>query len=146
MSNLIVGAHAILYINGTPYAYVAELDPVINSPQKLLNGIDYLPPLDAAPGLLTYNVTAHIYRRKQGRGLEGDGLLPRWDQATKGKYFSAVVVDRRTQEILFQSHKNLIISQSWRLGKAIIIGQINWVGLDYTNDSETKRGSDSGNL
>jgi hypothetical protein len=137
VSNLIVGAHAVLYINGIPYAYVSELDPTITSPQKVLHGIDYLPPLDAAPGPLSYSVSAQVYRHRNSVGLEGDGLVPMWNKATRGKYFSAIIMDRLTQTILFESQRNLVVGQSWRIGKGFVIGQVTWQGLGYTNDSQT---------
>lgn len=137
MSNLIVGAHAILYINGSPYAYVSEVDPVISSPQKVLRGIDYLPPLEAAPGPLDYNVTAQVYRHRGAVGLEGDGLLPTWDKATRGKYFSAIIMDRATSTIMFESQRSLVTSQSWRVGRGFMVGTVNWIGIGYSNDSAT---------
>jgi hypothetical protein len=137
MSNLIVGAHAVLYINGTPYAYVSNLNPTISSPQKLLRGIDYLPPLDAAPGPLEYTVAAQIYRHRGNVGLEGDGLLPTWDKATRGKYFSAIIMDRITETVMFESQRSLVTSQSWNIGRGFVVGSVNWTGLGYSNDSDT---------
>lgn len=141
MSSLIVTANTVLYINGMPYAHVQEVTPTITSPQKILRGIDYLPGIETAPMPVEYNVSAILYRRKNTGGLEGEGFLPRWDNATRGKFFSAIIMDRQTQEILFESQKNQIVSQSWRIApKSILVGQVTWIGLGYTNDSETLLG------
>jgi hypothetical protein len=138
MSSLIVTAHTVLYINGMPYANVSEITPSITSPQKVLRGIDYLPGIETAPMPLEYTVSTTVYRRKNHGGLEGDGLVPGWDVATRGKFFSAIIMDRVTSEILFESQKNQITSQAWRIApKSLLIGQITWVGLGYSNDSET---------
>jgi len=137
MSRLIVGAQVVLYLNGMPYAYVAEITPTITSPQKELRGIDTLLPFDTAPGQLTYNVSATIYRVRGSGGLEGQGFMPQWDKATRGKYFSALVMDRTNQEILFESQKSQIVAQTWKLARGIIMGQVQWIGISYKNDSET---------
>jgi hypothetical protein len=135
--NLIVGAHAVLHINGMPYAYVSQLNPTITSPQKEIRGIDYLLPFDAAPGPLSYSVSAQIYRNRSHVGLEGEGLVPTWDKATRGKYFSAIIMDRITSTVLFESQRNLVTGQSWSIGKGFVIGQVAWQGLGYTNDSSS---------
>ena len=138
MSSLIVTPNIVLYINGMPYAHVSEITPTITSPQKILRGVDYLPGIETAPMPVEYNVSAVLYRKKQSGGLEGEGFIPRWNKATRGKYFSAIIMDRITSEILFETQKNQIISQSWRFSpKMILMGQVNWIGLGYTNDSET---------
>jgi hypothetical protein len=137
MGNLIVGAHAVLYINGMPYAYVSDIDVSIASPQKPLHGIDYLQPLEAAPGPLSYNVSAQIYRHRGSVGIEGDGFVPMWNNATRGKYFSAIIMDRITSTVMFESQKNLVTGQNWRVNRGFIMGQVSWQGIDYSNDSET---------
>ena len=137
MGNLIVGAHAVLHINGVPYAYVSDLDISVSSPQKVLHGIDYLPPIDAAPGSLSYNVSAQVFRHRGSVGIEGDGLIPLWENATRGKYFSAIVMDRVTSTVMFESRKNLVTGQNWRITRGFVIGNVSWQGMDYSNDSET---------
>jgi hypothetical protein len=138
MSSLIVTANTVLYINGTPYVFVSEVTPTITSPQKILRGIDYLPGIEMAPMPVEYTVSAILYRKKNSGGLEGQGFLPKWDKATRGKYFSAIIMDRTTQEILFETQRNLITSQSWRLApRNILTGQVTWVGLGYSNDGTT---------
>jgi hypothetical protein len=138
MSNLVVSANLVLYINGMPYAYVQDYVATIISPQKTLRGIDYLPGIEMAPMPVEYQVSATLYRKKGSGGLEGQGFLPQWNKATRGKYFSSIIMDRRTQEILFESQRNLVTSQTWRVQpKSILMGSVQWTGLGYKNDSDT---------
>jgi hypothetical protein len=60
-----------------------------------------------------------------------------WNNATRGKYFSAIIMDRITSTVMFESQKNLVTGQNWRVNRGFIMGQVSWQGIDYSNDSET---------
>ena len=75
----------------------------------------------------------------QGRqgGIEGAGMMPTWQAATRGKYFSILIVDRITDTIIFESKKNSVIRQTWNIPtKGYVTGTIAFKGLLYGNNTE----------
>jgi hypothetical protein len=136
LSSIICSPHAVVYINGKPFAHVSSFNFTDIRPHKTIYGIDSLYPLDTVPGPLSYNASMQLYRLRSGGGIEGDGLAPTWEAATRGKYFSILVLDRATMDILFEGRKNRITQQSWSMAaKQIVTGTVQFTGLSYNNNT-----------
>jgi hypothetical protein len=140
-STIIVGAQCVVYLNGKPFAHSSGIQYQVNSPHKAIYGIDTLLPLDMVPGQLGYTASMTMYRMRQMGGIEGDGLCPSWDAATRGKYFSLILVDRASSDILFEGQKNIVTQQAWSVfTKQIVTGSVTFTGLFYDNAYESPLG------
>lgn len=135
-SSIICGPHTVVYINGKPFAQVSAIDYNINSPYRVITGIDTLLPLDTAPQSLSYTANMQIYMLRGRGGIEGEGLCATWEAATRGKYFSILVMDRLTSTILFEGRKNRATGQQWKIAsKSIVTGSVQFTGLFYNNNT-----------
>ncbi len=140
-TSIITGPHVIVYVNGKPFAHAAAFSYEESKPQKPIYGVDTLLPLDMVPGPLSYSAQLQMYRMRKLGGIEGDGLAPSWAAATRGKYFSLMLIDRATQDVLFEGHKNVVTGQSWNVAtKSIMTGSVNFTGLFYANGWESPTG------
>jgi hypothetical protein len=136
--NLLVGARTVMYLNGKPFAAVSNFNHTEDSPQKEVHGIDTLEPQELIPGPLTCSGMMTIYRQAHDGGIEGAGMMPTWQAATRGKYFSILIVDRITDTIIFESKKNSVIRQTWNIPtKGYVTGTIAFKGLLYGNNTES---------
>lgn len=133
-NSVICGPHAVVYINGKPFAQVSSIDYNIASPYRVITGIDTLLPLDTAPQSLSYTASMQLYLIRGRGGIEGEGLSATWEAATRGKYFSILVIDRLTSNILFEGRKNRATGQQWRIAaKSLVTGTVQFTGLFYSN-------------
>jgi hypothetical protein len=140
-SVIISGAQCVVYINGKPFAQVSNFEYQVATPQKVIHGIDTLLPLDTVPGAVGYTASMNMYRMRRQGGIEGDGLGPSWSAATRGKYFSLILLDRASSDILFEGKKNIITNQAWSIAtKQLVTGSVAFTGLFYDNGWESPTG------
>ena len=137
MNNILVGARLGVYINGKPFAKVASFNHTETTPQRTLSGIDTLQPLETIPGPVGVSGSMTIFRSAHDGGVEGAGMLPTWEAMTRGKYFSILLIDLPTQTIIFESQKNTVVNQSWQISRGYVMGNINFVGITYGNETES---------
>jgi hypothetical protein len=137
ISNLVVSAHAVCYINSVPLARCCGLSYDISSPRKEVRGIDVLEPVEFIITGLSFKGTLQIYKLKDDGGAEAAGLIPTWNKMTQGKYFSLQVLDRTTDGVLIQVDKCEVLNQSWSVvPKSFVLGTITFSGFSYSNNSE----------
>jgi hypothetical protein len=135
-SSIICGPETVVYINGKPFAQVSSIDYSISSPYRDVTGIDTLLPLDTVPQSLSFKGSMNVYMLRGRGGLEGEGISTTWESATRGKYFSLLVLDRATSDIIFESRKNRATGQQFRLAaKSIATGVVQFTGLFYSNNT-----------
>ena len=137
ISNLITSAHCVAYVNSVPLARCCGLTYDISSPRREIHGIDMLAPVELVPMGLSIKGTLQIYRLHDDGGSEAIGLIPTWAKATKGKYFSLMVLNRLTDGVILQTNRCEVLNQSWTVSpKSFVLGTITWSGIDYNNNSE----------
>jgi hypothetical protein len=135
MQSIITSPLCVIYINSVPFARCTGFNYQINSPAKVIHGIDTLQPIELIPTSLGVGGNFTILRQHIDGGAEAAGILATWDKMTKEKYFSLLMVDRKVDSVLFQCNKAKCISQSWQIApKGFLIGNISFTGIDYNNE------------
>jgi hypothetical protein len=136
-SNLVTSAHAVCYINNIPFARCCGLSFDIASPKKPIHGVDVLEPVELIPIGLSVNGTIQVYRMRDDGGTEVAGLQATWAKMTRGKYFSLMVLDRSTDNVIIQVDKCDVTNQSWHVTpKTLVTGTIAFTGFGYSNISQ----------
>jgi hypothetical protein len=136
LTSIVCGPHAVVYINGKPFSPISAISYQISTPFKTLYGVDTILPLDTVPQQVSYTASMQLYRVRSSGGIEGQGICPTWEAATRGKYFSIIVLDRATNDILFEGRKNRATSQSWQISaKQLVTGTVAFTGLGYNNNT-----------
>lgn len=137
ISNLVTTPHAVCYINSVSFARCHGLTYEVISAHKEVKGIDVLTPIELIPTGVILHGTVQVYRLHNDGGMEAAGLIPTWNKLTRGKYFSLMVIDRSTDNVLVQVGKCAVSSQSWSITpKSYVLGTVSFVGMEYSNDAE----------
>ena len=135
-SNLVTSAHAVCYINSVAFARCCGLSYNCLSPKREIHVIDLLQPVELVPTSLSVHGVIQVYKLHNDGGLEAAGLLATWDNLTKEKYFSLMVLDRFSNAILVQVDNCCLTEQSWNIRpKEYILGTASWSGVNYSNDA-----------
>lgn len=135
-SNLVVGAHTLVYINGTAFGRVADLSWNSATPKRALQTIDTLIPMELVPLATALSGNLTIYRLHKDGGIEAAGMAATYADLTREKYFSIMVIDRVTDTVMFQADQCSTESQSWRNGKGYVMGSIAFKGLKFNNETQ----------
>jgi hypothetical protein len=134
-SRLLVGAHVIVYINGTAYGRVADMGWSEETPRREIRGVDSLTPFELVQSGAVCRGNMSIFRLHADGGIEATGMKATWRDLTKEKYFSILVLDRSTDTVVFQADKCSVVSQSWRVGRGYVMGAINFSTMSWNNET-----------
>lgn len=136
LSRLMVGAHALCYINGKLYGRVASVDVDSATPHREVQSVDVLTPAELIPQAAKLMGSMSIYRIHGDGGIQATGMIPTWHDLTRGKYFSVLVVDRFSDTTFFRADACSCVGEKWRIGRGYVMGQISFKGLTWNNESQ----------
>ena len=140
-SELMIGANAAVYINGSRYGNVISFDYSIDSPRRVIQTVDTLIPAESVPGPSQIMGNLQMYRLRNSGGAEGLGIVgPQLrEDGTSGipweKYWKISILDIRTRCVIFNAEYCSTIKQSWSIhNKSHIVGTIQFRALSYNNE------------
>lgn len=128
-SNLVVGAHAVVLINGLKFAPVLDLSYDTSTPRAELNVLDVVEPVELLPTVAHLTGQMTIYRQHRDGGLEAQGLIADWDRLTDEKYWTMAIMDRAAGGTLFRATRCSTTGQNWRVGRSYVMGLISFSGI-----------------
>ena len=134
-SPILVGAHVVVYVNGTMFGRVAGLSHSMDSPIRELHGVDTYLPIELVRGPVSIRGNMTLYRLHNDGGLESAGMIGTWNDLTREKYFSILVLDRSTDTVVFRADRCGVSSQNWTYGKGYVMGNVGFNGLLWTNET-----------
>ena len=137
-SLLVTGAQAVVYINNSMFGRIAELNYRSETPRRKVQVIDHFGPFELIQQAVQITGSMRIYRIQEGGGIEAAGLIGTWDDLTREKYFSILVVNRLRDSVLFQAQMCSVESQDWRIGRGHIMGTVSFSGLQWNNETASQ--------
>ena len=135
-SFLVVGAHVVVYVNGKPFGRVAEMSVRPMTPHRAVKTVDVLYASELVPTGNEIMGDMKIFRLHKDGGLETAGMAATWADQTRAKYFSILVRDRVTDTVLFRSDRNVVLGQSWHFGRGYVMGDVQFQGLVWDNETQ----------
>lgn len=135
VNRLTVGAHVVAYINSKQFG-IADIDWSISYGKRESHGIDWLGPIEFIPGSKTVRGSMTLYKVRGDGGVEAAGMAGTWADTTLEKYFSLLVLDRVSDTTIFRADRCSIDSQSWKVGRGYIMGQIQFSALEWGNEAQ----------
>jgi len=132
----IVTAGLHLYINGVKYSKASKISYTITSTHIERKGIDSLVGFELSPS--SYHVTGRIevYRQHGDGGLEGTGVTAPYTHLPLQKYFSIMVVNALTKQVIFKADDCSVMEQSWdATAKQRVSGHFTFQGLTALNEA-----------
>lgn len=135
LSRLQVGAQTLVHINSRPFGRVAEISYKSSTPRRKVRCIDTLLTPELIPLAVEVSGSMTIYRLHGDGGVQAAGMIPTWEQLTRGKYFSILITDRLSDTTTFRADACEVIAESWQHGRGYIMGQIMFEGLAWSNET-----------
>jgi hypothetical protein len=122
-----------VYVNGSMLGRVASISVMNSTPRKALYTIDSVEPVE----LMQQSVSGHgqmsIYRLHQDGGIQALGMAAVWEDVSREKYFSLLILDRATDTVLFQADRCSTISESWSFNRSHVMGDVAFSFLRWSN-------------
>jgi|SRR5665213_61476 len=132
----ISNAQVILLVNAVPYGRVTAIDWDIMTPIDELRGVDSPQPYELANSTTSVGGTLYVLRTLNDGGAEGAGLTAPLIDVGKTRYVSLVLLERRSNRVLFQSQRCAISGQSWSVPeRGIVKGSVTFVSIDAVNEA-----------
>jgi len=136
-SRLTVGAHILCFINGSFFGHVTQISWESVTPHNAKAGLDSLIPYELIP--VQAVVSGKISVLKQGRdgGLEGRGITAPFRHLAQERYFSILIVDRKTGQRLHRADHCKVTDQSWSYAaKDRVHGSFGFRGISWEGEAE----------
>lgn len=131
----IVSAGVTVYVNGAPFGRVTSFRFSSNTPREAIYGIDSLDPFELAPTRTRITGSIGLVRTVADGGAEGAGLTTNYEQLSREKYFSLMLVERISDTVIFRADYCSVVNQQWDIAaKEMVRGTIEFEALDWSNE------------
>lgn len=131
----IVGAGVLLYVNSRPFGKVTGFRFTSSTPREAIYSVDSLDPVELAPTRTKVSGTINLVRTIADGGAEGAGFTTDYENLSREKYFSLILLDRQTDKVIFRADYCSVVSQSWdAVIRDIVKGNLEFEALDWSNE------------
>lgn len=138
-SPLLTGAHVLVYVNNQLFGRVASIDLDQTTPLKEIQTVDYLGSIEIANMNVTGGGSMVIYKTKRDGGIEASGFVARWQDLSRQKYFSLLLIDRSSDTVIYRADKNMVASQKWHYGQELVLGVVTFRSILAENSSQPNK-------
>lgn len=137
---LVLSAAAVnCYVNGQKFGRVTSFGWESVTPHKARYGIDSADPFELVPMYTKVQGNLGLLRTVGDGGTEGAGMTVSFEDLPRGKYFSLMLVDRGSDQVLFQAELCVARVQKWEVrSKSIVTGSVEFEGISWTNESSSQ--------
>jgi hypothetical protein len=143
-AQVIVGAGLKCSINGVSVGESTSFEFISETPKREIRGLDCPDPYEIAHTTTKVRGTIGLYRLSRRGGLEGYGIVSNFHNMHREKYVTITLVDRRTDQTVFQCIDAVITSQSWRASaRGIMTGSFTFEGISWVNEIESEGAMDT---
>ncbi len=136
-SNNIVSAHLVVFINGFVYGRVTGLSWNPQTPRIARRGLDSIMAYELSPGPAIVTGSMNVLRLHGDGGLEGRGIVAPFEHIPEERYFSILVVNRKTGQRVYQADHCMVTGQTWNQeARGRVSGSFNFEGIAWRNEAE----------
>lgn len=134
-AKVLTGAHILVYINGKLYGRCSHFAWDSATQHKPIYGLDTADPFELAAAQTKIAGTMTVFRLHSDGGAQGVGMVPKYEDMPRGKYFSISLIDRSNDLQLFEARYCVVQSESWSVpAKGVITGSVHFEGIDWSNE------------
>lgn len=135
-SRVLVGAKVLVFINGYLYGHVTGLRWDSQTPTAARMGIDSMTAYELSPTIAKVSGSVNLLRLEGDGGLEGRGIVAPFSHIPRERYFSVLVVDRKSKKTLHRADHCKISFQSWNYtARARVEGTFTFEGIEWNNEA-----------
>ena len=133
------GADVKLYINNQLFGISPSFQITIDNGRKATYGIDQIYPFELMLGAYSVKGNVQCYRLKGDGGLEGRGLTLGQNDILFEKYITISLVDRVTDQVIFQFYEVGITNQNWKTAnRTLLTGNFSFEAIFWTNERQSQ--------
>lgn len=134
-TRVLQSAAVLCMVNGRQFGVATSFQWSSNTPKKAFYGLDQQDPFELGSTITKLTGTLGVYRTNGDGGAEGWGIGTTYEDLSREKYFSLLLIDRATNRILFQADNCSLVTQSWNVPpKGVITGQLQFEALSWNNE------------
>lgn len=132
---VVTGASINCYVNGNLYGRVRSFSFNASTMHEAEYALDSSDPFELSAGRTKVSGKLGVWRTIGDAGAEGAHMATRFEDITKGKYFSLTLIDRTSDMVVFECRYAKVQNQSWTVQeRGIMTGEIDFEGLDFSNE------------
>lgn len=134
MANRVIpSAELVVYVNGAPFGIATTFSWQSNTQKRAIRGIDCAEAIELAPMMVSVTGQMSVVRLHSG-GLETMEITASFENQSREKYISILVIDRATQAIIFRADSCSITSQQWSASaRGMVMGQVSFEALEWSS-------------
>lgn len=134
-ARVLAGAAVVCYVNGIPFGRVTHFSWRSNTPRRAIYGLDVVDPSELAPTITKCVGSIKLYRTIGDGGLQGAGMSAGYEDLPRERYFTLQLVDRGSDQVLFQAEYCTTTNESWDASsKSIVTGSLEFEALAWSNE------------
>lgn len=127
-----------MYVNGAPFGRVTSFRFSSSTPRDAIYAIDSLDPFELAPTRTRVTGSLGLVRTIADGGAEGAGMTSNYEQLSREKYFSLMLVERISDTVIFRADYCSVVTQQWDVSaKEMVRGSIEFEALDWSNENRS---------
>ena len=137
-SKLQVAAQLKIYINNSLFGRATGFEFSVSPNNKNIYGLDSVEAYELATTVYTVKGRIDCIRISGDGGLEGSGIAAPQSKILYEKYISITIVDRKTDQVVFQCDKAKVTGQTWSASaKRRVEGNFTFEGISWYNESQS---------
>lgn len=138
------GSMVWLFVNGSPWGNVTSLDLRMSNNSRRRMEIDSNTTAEIVPGPYTVSGSMNVYRLLNDGGAEGRDIMASQQYSSRQRYVRIRLVNRLTQEVIFESLYTRFIDQKWSYRtKSLAQGTLAFECLNWSSGGTKHQDQDS---
>lgn len=143
-SMLTVGAHCRVYINGQPFGRTISGEFFSETPRREVKVLDSFVTYEMIHQGPSTGGQLRVYRSHGDGGAQAAGIVAFAADLSIEKYFSILILDRFSDTTIYRADRCSLNREHWSLPtKGYVTGTLDFKGLDWSNEAQSKLTSSS---
>lgn len=135
---VVAGPHVLCYVNATLIGRVTSFSLNSKTGFRGIRGIDIPTVQEHAPTITEVAFQLGLLRTRGDGGAQGAGLVVQQPDISRAKYFTVLLVDRRTDMQIFKADFCVANDESWSLdARGRMVGTVSCEGVTWSNEVST---------
>ena len=140
-SLIITGPKVFLFINGIKVGRVFSFSWSSSTPKKPIYGLDSNEPYELAPTTTSITGSVSVYKFTGDGGAEGAGMTPTNPNIPSEKYFTLMLMDQVSSNVIFRADQCSVLGQNWSVAvRGLLTGNISFQALSWSNETASANG------
>ena len=134
-SNILTAAKVVVLVNNVVLGKCTSFSYSVSTPRTELRGIDSITPFELMPTMSIISGDISVIKLISDGAAEGLGMSVPLPNLPASKYFSIILMEIPTGNIIFSASACALDAQRWGFNaKGVVTGSFSWKSIDYANE------------